>query len=190
MNKTTVIYGALAFSLLVNAFMFGMATARAMRPHFPMMMEMHGHPKQPPMVEALPVLDPADRAKVAAILKKREDDTKAELDHMRDMMNKVHGVLTAPSFDDAALNKLRQDIENQDRKLKDSFSAVVVAIAKALPDDQRIRFFNKAKEIADAQHEERDGHDLLWKRFYNHDGMKHPHEGHDGADTQQSGVNQ
>lgn len=136
MNKASI--GTVAFicSLMLNAFLVGfLLSNHCMPPHGPKRIDR--------MEQAAEHLPTAYRAKVEAILAGNHDKMENHMKSMGGNMDKITAILTAPKFDPAKLKAVHHDIEKSDTGMKNSMLETVTAIAKILPDAERIKFFKE-----------------------------------------------
>lgn len=142
MNKQSFLYVILGLSVVLNAFLIGMAVSHCLHgkpAHMNHLLAAEGR-----LDHAVEVLDQPHQGMIHALLAKHQKETKTEYDHMNELFGQIRSVLTAPKFDAAKLARIRQQIDAEDKKLKTSLTAVIDQIAGDLPNEQRIRFFNEA----------------------------------------------
>lgn len=121
-------------SLMLNAFLVGFLVSNHCMPQ-------HGLKRVDRMEQAAEHLPPAYRAKVEAILAGNHGKMDDHMTSMGNNMDRITAILTAPKFDAAKLKTVHQDIEKSDNVMKNSMLETTTAIAKILPDAERIKFF-------------------------------------------------
>lgn len=157
MQKQVTLSALCGASLLLNAFFVGLIFSRCLPPPFPppfakagFHAEPHAGPGgksgHPPrfMEEGLSVLSPASREKVSAILDAQKEDMGQDFEEMHALMSQMKPILTAQKLDLIKLSDLEKKIEAQDMKVKQHMSSTVRAIAKTLPDEERVKFFDSS----------------------------------------------
>ncbi|MDB5492416.1 MAG: hypothetical protein JWO78_2265 [Micavibrio sp.] len=135
MNKTSLCKVIFVCSLVLNGFLIGFLVSNHGLPP-------HSFKRVDRMEKSVEHLSPAYRAKVEAILAGNRAKIDNHMKSMGDNMDKITAVLTAPKFDATKLKAVHKDIAKSDNGMKDSMLATVTAIAKILPDAERIKFFH------------------------------------------------
>lgn len=121
-------------SLMLNAFLVGFVLSNHCMPP-------HGPKRIDRMEQAAEHLSPTYRAKVEAILAGNHGKMDDHMKSMGNNIDRITAVLTAPKFDAEKLRTVHLDIEKSDKAMKNSMLETVTAIAKVLPDAERIKFF-------------------------------------------------
>ena len=138
MNKTSFLFIALALSLLANAFVAGYVVSG-----FP---PRHGGGQRGALFDkaekALTHVSPQYQKQVWDIMQEHRDFITGHFDERKKRFDAVHKILTAPVFDEKALKKAMDQIDRDDVKV--SVQKMLISIAKILPDDERIRFFEES----------------------------------------------
>lgn len=133
----------LALSVLVNAFAGGFIAAR-----------LGGHPDGFPgphgpgsfFEPAIASIDAPYRDIVRDIISAHEQQRKQAENGMEAHFDRLDAVVTAPQFDAAAFRAAIDALDAQGGAARAGMADIIVAIAAALPDDQRIRFFETMKD--------------------------------------------
>jgi uncharacterized membrane protein len=139
MSKKSFIGGLLGVSLVLNGFLAGilMSGPKFQPPLFPMSplerMEM-----------AIPVLSPPQQEKMKTILAQHRHVFEEGTESMLKKVNHVQSILTAPTLDEKALSEALDQGPDRDL-MRENMKKLLTETAKALPDEERVRFF---KEIA------------------------------------------
>lgn len=141
MNKQNILVGALVLSLAANVFFVGFAATRFMahdRGHGPRMAGPDGG-----MDKAISHLESTDAEKIKAIVDNHRENVRTQMNEMRDLFEQIGPTLSAPQFDPDKLAALSAQIDAHDKAMKADMAAMMSTIAKTLPDEQRIQFFNE-----------------------------------------------
>ena len=136
MNKTPLCTVIFVCSLMLNAFLIGLMISNHCQPQV-------RHKRVDRMEQAAQDLDPAYRDKVQAVLAKNREKMDTRMEAMGNNFDRITAALTAPKFDEAKLKAVHNDIARSDNAMKDSMLATATAIAKILPDSERIKFFRE-----------------------------------------------
>ncbi len=137
MKNISFLRGLLVFSLVLNGFLAGMLLSGP--PH-----RMHDQRPSPVerMAAAIHVLKPDDQATVRHIMDKYRPAFEKRAGMMRQKIDRINAVLTAPTLDEKALQAaLEQDTAHD--VMKENMKNLLTETAKALPDDARIRLFTE-----------------------------------------------
>ncbi|NBX66798.1 MAG: periplasmic heavy metal sensor [Proteobacteria bacterium] len=135
------IFGALIiFSVLLNVFFIGGIASLIHRFGFP--------PMPPsPIVEfqhAARSLPRDSQDKVEAIISKHQEGIDGHFTNMKHIFPEMFNILTAETFDLNAFEALRQRMASTGASINLAMKDMVLEIVAALPNDQRIAFFEKA----------------------------------------------
>ncbi len=150
-TKPGLIIGIAIVSGLLNAFLLGIVFAHGFAPGPCPFPPPGGGPPFARMEHAIGKLEPTDGAKVRAIVEAKQAAMHSDTDKMTGAFPEMDAILTAPKFDEKALEALHNRIEGYDRNMKSDMLDLMLSIAKTLPDQERIEFF---KELSP----ERGGH--------------------------------
>ena len=147
MNKNLTL-GLLACSVLMNAFLLGHITSERPRPP-------HGGPPSPltHMEMAARHMESEHKDEILKLIKDRQSELDQNMSEIHQIFDEIDPVLTAPKFDPAKLKALHEKLYKHDERVKSGMLDLLTQIAKALPDEERIRFFE------DARPDRRDFHD-------------------------------
>jgi len=153
MKTENVVLVSLGVSVALNAFLLGVMTSRPVAPFGHMMERRHevrqmGRFEGPEqrMKSALVVLPDEYKTKVEAIIDQSATNLKKHFGNMKSNIDEMEKVLTAPKFDEKKFAEVSALLAPKDDKIKDNMSTMILSIAKLLPDEDRIKFFNKLAE--------------------------------------------
>lgn len=136
-KNENLVVAILSASIVANAFMAGIVlSGPSMHNRPPFMMK-----EDPGMMRDIKVLSVEHRGAVEKIIKEHHKNIRNDMAEIRNTFDKVAEILTAPKFDEAKLFEIKKNMEGRDGKIKDNMSDMIIKIAKTLPDDQRIKFF-------------------------------------------------
>jgi len=137
MSMTNKIMIILSTSIILNAFMAGVIVARpSMHDRPPFMMG--GDPR---MMRELDAVSEEYRGKVQEIMKTHHQAARETMNKIQGEFGDIKEILTAPKFNEVKFSELRKALDANDIKMKENMSDMIMSIAKTLPDDQRIKFF-------------------------------------------------
>jgi hypothetical protein len=138
-DKKGVLLSIALLSLLLNAFLLGLLCTGPRGRPFP---HPGGHFQH--LQQAANHLDSPYREKALAILDSKKPLIDADEKKLSGNFSSITDTLTAPRFDPSRLKAANASIESADAALKTDMTDLMVGIASALPDAQRIRFFKDA----------------------------------------------
>ena len=128
----------------LNAFLLGVIFAHgALHGPTPFMPPVGGSPPFMRMEAALQKIPAAEREKVQAIIDQKQAAMHANVGKMSETFPEIDAILTAPKFDESKLQALHKQIEDYDHAMKGNMLELMIDIAKALPDQERIEFFKE-----------------------------------------------
>lgn len=135
MKKNSISTIALVGSLVLNGFLIG-----ANLPH------MRGSPHHPPlpfdrMEKALVYVDGQYRAEIKELIENHRMNMDHHMMALGNRFSDIKKSLTAPNFNEETLRMVEEGIAKDDHILKGAMLSLMIDIAKVLPDDQRVKFF-------------------------------------------------
>jgi len=133
------IFGVLiVLSVLLNVFFIGISISVFNRLGFPPM------PPSPinEMHRAAKSLPEASRIKVEAVIDAHHEDLQKYFGDMRGSFDALLKIMTADKFDSNAFQSARASMQTRDESMNNEMNTIVMDIVNALPDADRIKFFN------------------------------------------------
>lgn len=129
---------ALALSLFANAFLAGYVVSGFSGPM---------RPPPPPFVRmemAADHISPQYREKIRTLVDGHRKILDRRMQEMREEFDRIHAILTAPTFDAGALQDIRRNARGQEGEAKDEMLSLLIEIARTLPDEERVKFFRES----------------------------------------------
>ncbi len=131
----------LIISLLLNVFFIGHVAT------FFFMKGMFGPPPHGPIEQfekAQRVLSAEHQQAIEKIWKKNLINIEEKREDVFSTLTEIRSVMIAPAFDESALEKLGNEAMTKDIAIKELVGDTLIEVAKTLPDEERIKFFEEA----------------------------------------------